>query len=421
MWITILNKMKKTIFQPKSEAQKQVMENIAPNLLFNGPWGSGKTHILAEKAYFMGILYQDNKIALVRKKRVDLKTTLWKWLIDKILPSENVVQKNDTELYRKLVNGTEIQGFGLDSTYDINKLASHEYGFIAVEEAVEITEDDYDTKIIRCLRLPSVPFHQLVLATNPGAPSHFLYKRFYMEKREGYEKIEGNILPDLPESYYRRVNTLTGIYRERYKKGKWVSFEGLVYPFDPAKHIIKGFEIPKDGKIVIAIDFGFDHPFVCQWWYVSTDDKWYCYRQIYHSYRTVKVHSGEIKYYCKKDGIEPVAICDHDAEDMATLRENGIKTVPAIKDRLAGQQIVYGKFDNNQLFFFRDSLVERDQRLMMKNLPIRTEEEFGTYVWKGKGKEDMVKTKDDGMDCMRYAIATFLKIGRKQKSYVYTG
>ncbi|GAH36108.1 unnamed protein product, partial [marine sediment metagenome] len=175
--------------------------------------------------------------------------TLWKWLIDKILPPENVVQKNDTELYRKLVNGTEIYGIGLDSTYDVNKLASREYGFIAVEEAVEITEEDYDKKIIRCLRLPGVPFHQLVLATNPGAPSHFLYKRFYMQKKDDdYKIIEGTILPDLPESYYKRVNSLTGIYRERYKKGKWVSFEGLVYPFNPVKHIIEPFKIPPDGK-----------------------------------------------------------------------------------------------------------------------------------------------------------------------------
>ncbi|MBA7546234.1 hypothetical protein ES705_38619 [subsurface metagenome] len=414
--------MKKTIFQPKSEAQKQVMENTAPNLLFNGPWGSGKTHMLAEKAYFMALMYRNNRVALVRKKRVDLKTTLWKWLIDKILPPENVVQKNDTELFRRLINGAEIQGFGLDSTYDINKLASHEYGFIAVEEAVEITEEDYDKKIVRCLRLPNVPFHQLLLATNPGAPSHFLYKRFYMQKKDDdYKVIEGDILPDLPESYYKRVNSLTGIYRERYKKGKWVSFEGLVYPFDPIKHIVEPFEIPKDGKRVLAIDFGFDHAFVCQWWYISSDDKWYCYRQIYYSYRTVKTHATEIKYYCEKDGIEPEAICDHDAEDMATLRENGIKTIPAKKDRLAGQQIVYEKFENNQIFFFRDSLVEKDQRLMMKNLPIRTEEEFGTYIWKGKVKEDMAKAKDHGMDCMRYAIATFLKIGRREKSYVCVG
>lgn len=413
--------MSKYYFKPKTKAQKEAMESTNENLLFNGPWGSGKTHLGAAKAYALGALYHNNCIALVRKKRVDLKTTLWKKFVDKILPREVVIKSNDTDLFRSILNGTEFYGIGLDSIYDINKLASREYGLIVVEEASEITEEDFDKKIIRCMRLPNVPFHQVLLLTNPAAPSHFLYKRFYMEKWGGYKKVEGLILDDLPESYYRRVNQLTGVYRQRYKEGKWVSFEGLVYPFDPAKHIIEPFKIPSDGTRVLAIDFGFDHPLCVQWWYISSDDKWYCYRQIYHSYRTVRAHAVDIKYYCEKDGIKPEAICDHDAEDMATLRENGIKTIPAKKDRLAGQQVVYDKFENNQIFFFKDSLVEKDQRLMMKNLPVRTEEEFGTYIWRGKVKEDMAKEKDHGMDTMRYAIATTLKREGRKQSYVYVG
>ena len=85
-------------------------------------------------------------------------------------------------------------------------------------------------------------------------------------------------------------------------------------------------------------------------------------------------------------------------------------TVFAEKDRLAGQQVVYDKFENNQIFFMEDSLVELDQRLQMENRPTKTEDEFGSYVWANlKTKEDMVKTKDDGMDDMRYAIYTSSK------------
>ncbi len=272
------------------------------------------------------------------------------------------------------------------------------------------TKEEALEKVVRCLRLPTVPFHQVLLLTNPGAPSHYLYQRWFMEREEGYSKIEGKILPDLPASYYKRLAQLKGVYRERYVEGKWTSFEGLVYPFDPGKHIIPRFEIPKDGKRVLAIDFGFDHPFVCEWWYVNPSDKWYRYREIYMTHRTVKTHSVEILKYCKIDGIEPEAICDHDAEDSATLRENGIMTVPAERDRLAGQQVVYDKFENEQIFFMEDSLVETDQRLQMENRPSRTEDEFGSYVWGNlKTKEDMVKVKDDGMDAMRYAIYTSSK------------
>jgi len=399
-------------FKPQTLMQKEVMEDTSLNLLFHGPWGTGKTLAGAAKAYIMAAMYPGNCVALVRKKRVDLKPTLWKWFTDKILPPGVVVDANDTELYRKILNGSEIYGIGLDSTQDVNKLASREYGFIVVEEARETDEQDFDEKIIRCLRLPTVPFHQVLLLTNPSYPSHYLYQRFIMEHREGYRAIQGTILPNLPPSYYTRLSQLRGIYRERYVLGKWTSFEGLVYPFDPQKHIIKSFPIPKDGKRIMAIDFGFDHPFICQWWYIDPSDRWYMYREIYHSQRTVNQHSKEIKKFCELDGFEPVAICDHDAEDAATLRENGINTIPAQKDRLAGQQVVYDKFVNDQVHFFEDALVEVDQRLQMEGKPIRTVDEFSSYVWANlKTKEDMVKQKDDGMDTMRYAIYTEKKQG----------
>jgi len=155
---------------------------------------------------------------------------------------------------------------------------------------------------------------------------------------------------------------------------------------------------------------------------VAPDDKWYRYREIYHSQRTVRAHSFDIKKYCVIDGIEPEVICDHDAEGMATLRENGIRTIPAKKDRLAGQEAVYDKFMNDQIFFFEDSLVEVDQRLQMEGRPIRTEDEFASYIWANlKTKEDMVKEKDHGMDAMRYAIYTFLGVKARRKGTVYVG
>lgn len=407
-------------FKPKTPAQKEAMENASPNLLFTGPWGSGKSHIGAAKACMLGILYPNNCIALIRKKRVDLKPTLWKWFCEKILPPEAVVEKNDTELYRKCCNGSEFYGIGLDSTEDVNKLASREFSFIVVEEAKETDVEDFDEKLTRCLRLPSVPFHQILLLTNPGPPSHYLYQRFFVEHPAGYHKIEAGVLPDLPESYYERLKQLKGVYRERYVEGKWTSFEGLVYPFDPGKYIVPRFEIPKEGRRILAIDFGFDHPFVCQWWYVSPGDVWYRYREIYMTQRTVRQHSWDIKKYCAIDGMEPEAICDHDAEDAATLRENGIRTIPARKDRLSGQQAVYEKFMNEQIFFFEDSLVEMDQRLQMGNRPVKTEDEFASYVWANlKTKEDMVKQKDDGMDTMRYGIYTYSGVRTKRKGKVY--
>ncbi len=396
------------LFKALTEPQARAFEDISPMLLHDGGWFSGKTHVVAAKGMLLGLLYPNNCIGFVRRKRVDLEATLWKWFIDKVLPPSIVIAHNDQKLYRKIKNGTEFFGAGLDSNDEVNKLASREYGFIGVEEATEIAENDFDEKLLRCMRLPTVPFRQLMLICNPQGPGHFLYQRFVVNKLENYKRIQATILPDVPPNYQAILDQLTGVFKLRYKDGLWVSFEGLVYPFDPAKHIIDPFEIPKDWKRVVCVDFGFDHPFVCQWWAVSPSDVWFLYREIYHTRRTVKTHSATIKHYNEIDGIQPEIICDHDAEDKATLEENGFYTKLAKKERLSGQQSVYDKFENNQIFFFRDCTVERDMRQVMEKKPASTVEEFSTYIWTNKAKEDMIKEKDDGMDCNRYGIHTEL-------------
>ena len=398
--------IRKIPFTPLNEPQKLAFEDITANLLHDGPWFCGKSHVAAAKAFFLGVNYEKNCIALVRKKRSDLKATLWKWFIDKILPPDIVTQHNDTDLYRKIQNGTEFYGVGLDSTNDVNKLASREYGFIAIEEATEITEEDFDEKLSRCLRLTTIPFLQMMLICNPGAPGHFLHERFIQNPKDNYKRIKALILPNVPPTYQERMDQLTGVFRLRYVDGEWASFEGLVYPYNPMKHHIDAFEIPKDWRRVVSVDFGFDHPFVCQWWAVSPSDVWYLYREIYYSRRTVKTHSSQIKEFCEKDGIIPQVVSDHDAEDNATLRENGIGTQNAFKDRMVGQQKVFDLFETNRIFFFRDCTIERDMRLVMEKKPASTVEEFASYIWMSKAKEDMCKERDDGMDTMRYAVNT---------------
>jgi hypothetical protein len=232
-----------------------------------------------------------------------------------------------------------------------------------------------------------------------------------MEKRQGYRNIYMPTIPPeeglLKESFYVWFNSLTGIFAKRYREGKWVAIEGLVYTFDPAHHIIDPFPIPaNEGQVVCANDFGYDHPFVAQWWWVSPEDIWYLYREIYKTHKRVALHGDDIVGYFRKDERLPRVICDHDAENMADLRAAGIDTVHANKERLAGQQSVEKLFEENRIFFFRDCLVERDMRRVIRKLPTCTVEEFPLYGWSNKGKEDMIKQFDDGMDTMRYAVHT---------------
>ena len=256
----------------------------------------------------------------------------------------------------------------------------------------------------------------------------------------------------------RRIAVLEALTGLRYKRGYlglWVGAEGVVYDnYDESMHVIKSFKLPPHWRRYIVVDFGFTHPFVAQWWAVDGDGRAYMYREMYHTKRTVEQHvmgvmvqeqdgSGQLMSdglgnpimnkvakgmldYIEEDGLSytPTIICDHDAEDRATMRQLGLSTVPARKGIREGidevlQRLAVAGDGRPRLYFFRDALVEIDDDLKTNYKPINTLEEIGNYIWRdgSRGKEDSVK--DDipidrdnhGMDCVRY-FAVFTKESR---------
>lgn len=407
------------VIEPKSTSQLAALSDMSDNLLYYGPWGNGKTFILAAKALLMSMI-PNNRIALIRRKRKHLEETTWKVLVDDILPKSWISYMNTTKLLIKLHNGSEINGYGLDTGKDINNLASHQYGFIGVEEAREIREDQYDEQIGRSNRWPHIPekFLQVMSVTNPDNPGHFLNVRFNTERWKNYKAIKGKILAKLlPRAYMERVNQLRGVFRKRYKEGLWVGAEGMVYPFDPAVHVIKRRPIPKEWERVVGIDWGFDNPFVCQWWAISPEGIWYLYREIYMTHRTVNVFAPQIKAFNDADGISPRIICDHDPGSLAILKEHKIKARNAVKDRSNGQATVEDLFNAEKIFIFDDALVEVDQRLVESRKPWNTAQEFPGYTWLD-GKEDMSHEDDHGQDDLRYCTHTRLS-GPKRRKWRY--
>jgi phage terminase large subunit len=424
MYVLLLAIMSSLIFNPLTLEQKQAFENQAFHLLLWGPGYSGKTQIGVHKGIWAGLNYSDNRIFFIRKKKVDLRTSTW-LRFKEILPSGLMVKLRDQDMYCKIRNGSEFFGFGLDSEADVNKLASTECGMTITEEATEVPEIYYDEKIVRSCRLRRVPFHQNLLLCNPGAPAHWIFHNFIIPSRKPeYENIFMPTLPQeyIPDVWWNWFQGLVGIFAERYQKGKWIGAQGLVYPFDPMKHIIKSFPIPRDWPREKALDFGFalQHAFSAGWFALEpTNDLpiWHLYRQIYMTGRIVEDHAVDMKRWDEHDGTRHQAwVCDHDAEDRATLNKHGIKTIPAYKDRLAGQQEVHKVIAENRLKIHDNSLLEPDLELRMKKLPTCVEEEFPLYEWASRGKEDMIKQHDNGMDMIRYGIATKYRRPRSSAS-----
>ena len=167
----------------------------------------------------------------------------------------------------------------------------------------------------------------------------------------------------------------------RLREGMWVQSEGVVYDtWSDALHMIDA--MPQGWhtwRKIRVIDFGYVNPFVCQWWAIDSDGRMYRYRELYMTKRTVTDHAAKINLLSQGETYE-ATICDHDAEDRATLRQCGISSINAIKDVSRGIQAVqarlnHGHDDKPRLFLLKGTLVERDSTLVEAKKPTSTEQE----------------------------------------------
>lgn len=351
-------------------------------------------------------------------------------MIEKVIPKSVLGRSyyNKTDLEIRFPNGSEIHGSGL---IEGQKLASREFGWIGVEEAIEVVKEEDFNWIESRARDPGSPFHQVMYACNAGPPAHHLYRWFYMDKphdQQGNaqtELIEGETLWDiLPASYVARLSMLKGKHRDRFLLNKWVGYEGLIYdcfrPGGTPPHLIPRFHIPADWQYLVDMDFGFNTPFVCHLWAVSPDEKLYLDKEIYYSHRTINQHGPQIKEIMEERNLikgpknkgsngeiiyrQWRAFSDHDAGDQTTLKEQGIFTQNANKSVSPGIQKVYEMIDNDQVFFFEDALVEKDPILEMQGKPTSTIDEIQGYIWLNNLKDQPKKENDHGMDGMRYGF-----------------
>lgn len=243
-------------YEPINTQQEGFVHSDAPSLLFSGAFGAGKTVALCTKGLKLSLDYPNNFGLICRKVRATLPQTTIKTFFELVCPRELIADYNKSEGLCKLTNGSEILFGGLD---DPLKLGSLNLGWCGIDEAIETAEADWNMLEGR-LRLPGV-LHQIFAATNPGAPSHYLYRIFFRDKKGEVFQASSLENPELPEDYKKRISEFEGTYYQRYVLGRWVGMEGLVYSaFDERACLIPRFEIPKRWLVHTGHDFGLANP-----------------------------------------------------------------------------------------------------------------------------------------------------------------
>lgn len=425
-------------YQPHGTCVELFRER-GPEVLFAGPAGTGKSRACLEKLHMMALLNPGMRGLIVRKTLASLGSTALVTFEQHVAKEHlaNAEMKwfggspKEAACYR-YQNGSTITVGGMDKSM---KIMSSEYDIVYVQEATELTEEDWEAITTR-LRNGKVSFQQLMADANPWTPTHWLKIRCDKGKtkmiRSRHEDNPTLFDPRTGEitqsgaAYMSKLDALTGVRYMRLRKGVWCAAEGLVYDgWDPEIHLHKQIKVPPiSWTRYITVDFGYTNPMVVQFWAEDEDGRLYLYKERYQTGILVEDMAKLVKedMNLRKEPRPRMIICDHDAEGRATLeRHLGMSVKAAKKTVEDGIQAVKKRMVRSEadgrprIYLCQNALIETDKALSDAKKPTCTIEEVVGYIWdrgtaiaqnNGKPpKEVPVKEDDHGMDAMRYMVA----------------
>jgi len=384
--------------------QWDFLNSKSREVLYSGAFGAGKTRALCVKLVARA-WHPGAREYLVRKSNVSLKRSTLKTLLEPdgdlsaVLPAQWYKHNKQDQIIR-IYGGGEIMYSGLD---DPEKLGSIPATGVAVDEAVELNEEDWIALRgrIRVRNKGDTLQNQLYGACNPGPPSHFLAERFglalnFKPKRGCFAiRTESKDNFFLPKDYLDDLNSLTGVAYKRFVRGLWVGSDGLVYDkFERDRHV-QHRPITEFPRVIIGQDEGYTNPAVLIVVGIDNDNRLHILREWYESKRLEVEVIAKAQEFHNEFLPESFIIDPSAAKLIAAMEVEGLPVEKADNRVFGGIQKV-----QSLLRFAGD---ERP-RLTISPECGETIREFETYEWM-KGKDKPRKQFDHAMDAVRYAVA----------------
>ena len=271
---------------------------------------------------------------------------------------------------------------------------------ILLDEVTLMPRSFVEQACARC----SVDGAKLWFNCNPEGPEHWFYREWIQKQAQKnllhlHFTMQDN--PGLSDRVRRRYENLyTGVFYRRYVLGQWCVAEGLVYSFDPQKHIAT--QPPEDGRYFISVDYGTLNPFSAGLWCVSRG-RAVRVREYYYDGRKEGVTKTDLQYYEALEAlagdtpVEQVIVDPSAASFIAQIRQKGRFSVRKAKNSvLDGIRLVAGFLQEGKLQICPGCT--------------DTIREFSLYRWQDDGARDApVKEHDHAMDDIRYFCATVLR------------
>jgi PBSX family phage terminase large subunit len=392
---------------PASPAQAEFISAPERFTAFIGGVGSGKTYAGALKAVFGPVQGPGTGMVVAPTYRMlldvlvpTLRKVMERWLEDTGLPGEVVFRKGDmlfetptahTILLRSADRPDRLRGPNLDWAW--------------IDEAAICPADTWRIVIGR-LRAGGKAGPCWVTSTPKGR--NWLYEElphFRVIRATTYDN------PFLDREF---VNSLSRAYAGAFARqeiyAEFVAFEGLIYSFDRARHVVHEPPDPQDLERVFAgVDWGFNVAvvlivglgrdgvvWVLDEWYgrrVTIDEHIQAARQLFAEYHPDVFYA---------DPSSPAYI--------EQFNRAGLPTVPAVNDFIPGVSTV-------------ETLLNQD-RLRVLSACANTIAEFESYQWRRRSDGKIVKEKpapgqpDHAMDALRYALHTGITVASTAQGWL---
>lgn len=420
-------------FEPRGAVADLFLDR-SPEVALCGAAGTGKTVGALMKLHITSLKVRNVQSLIVRQTHASL-TASTLLAFEQFVAAQEIASgevrwfggsgsKPPGYRYR---NGSMIMVGGMDNP---GKVLSMSLDRVLIDEANQVSVVAYETLLTR-LRGSADTYKQMVCATNPDHPKHWLKEkadddqqkmRMYTSyhRDNPYLAHRDGTLTTAGRDYMGFLDGLTGVRRGRYRDGLWLAAEGLVFSdWRDDVNLIDPFEVPDDWDCFWTVDFGYQNQFVWQCWRVDPDGRLYLTHELSHRQRLVEDHARWILAFVEQNGLpHPRAIvCDHDSEDRATLeRHLKMSTIAAKKAVTRGVQLTEARIrpagdGRPRLYVFRTAIQNTDPLAKSDNRPRGFAAEVNSYVWAmergadGIPKEMPLKLNDHSCDAARYAVA----------------
>lgn len=368
--------------------------------VYYGGAGSGKSFGATQKILLKALKYR-RKVLVIRKIQRTIKDSIWSLIISHLYASGfyNACRVNRSDFEIELPNGSVFIFKGLDDPEKIKSIDG--ITDIVIEEATELTEDDFTQLNLRLRALAD--YLQIYLMFNPISKKNWVYDYFFTRLLPPNVKIikttyqDNTFLSDEYRAELERLKDRNPAYYRIYCLGEFATLDKLVFPVYTTKIVSE--ENIKGLKRWIGLDFGYiNDPSAIVWGFIDCPNK-----RIYITGEYVKrgMKNNEIA-----ETMQDLGLCkDKSYGDSAErksideIRDYGVNIEPTEKGK---DSIIHG------IQWIQQYELIVDERCF------KVIEELENYTWKkdkktGEYINEPVDTFNHTIDAIRYGLNKYIK------------